>query len=275
MKFMTRSCAIFLVTALSFVVGSLDSPFASAADSAAVTIQNFAFTPNTITVPLGTTITWTNEDAASHTVTSDTGAFESGTLGKGETFQFTFHSAGTFMYHCHIHPSMMAKVVVTAKPMTSPPSGGSSSLKRFDKNNNNKLDDIEFFAAVDGWIAAQIDDLTFFKLVDLWISQGPITAASLHADFLQFDDTALALSSSETISFTVHGQGIERMRVQIFGLNGKIIFDESGAGSELKWNETTFNGTLVANGVYLYRIRVEGDAGQGVEIAVQKIIILR
>jgi plastocyanin len=275
MKFMTRSYGLFLITVLFFVASTICATPAHAANGSAITIQDFAFTPNVISVAVGTTITWTNMDAASHTVTSDSGAFESGTLGKGESFQFTFGALGTFMYHCHIHPSMTAKVVVTAKATTPPPSSGSSSLKRFDKNNDNKLDDTEFFAAVDGWVASQIDDFTFFKLVDLWISQGPITAAGLHADYLQFNGVSLAFAPGKGLSITADGQGIERMRVQIFGLDGRIIIDQSELSNKLVWNLSTLTGTPVANGVYLYRVIVERRDGQRAESAVKKIINLR
>ena len=78
-----------------------------------VAIDNFAFTPAELTVPVGSTITWTNNQAANHTVTSDTGAFDSGTLATGATFKWTFTQAGEFPYHCSIHASMTAKIVVS------------------------------------------------------------------------------------------------------------------------------------------------------------------
>lgn len=77
-----------------------------------VFIQDMAFNPSTITVAAGTTIKWTNKDLVAHTVTSDTGQFESGSLTTGSTFSFTFTTAGTFPYHCTPHPSMTATVVV-------------------------------------------------------------------------------------------------------------------------------------------------------------------
>lgn len=82
--------------------------------SLSVDIQNFAFSPATITVPVGTTITWTNRDSADHTVTSRSGVFNSGTLSPNDTFSFTFNTPGTFDYFCRIHPSMTATVIVTA-----------------------------------------------------------------------------------------------------------------------------------------------------------------
>jgi plastocyanin len=77
-----------------------------------VFIQGMAFNPATITVTAGTTITWTNKDGYTHTVTSDTNLFNSGNIGSNETFTYTFATAGTYPYHCSIHASMTAKVVV-------------------------------------------------------------------------------------------------------------------------------------------------------------------
>jgi plastocyanin len=77
---------------------------------------NFAFSPATITIKPGTTVVWTNMTSTPHTVTSDDSkTFDSGIanpLGSGGTFKFTFNSAGTFSYHCEIHPFMKAKVIV-------------------------------------------------------------------------------------------------------------------------------------------------------------------
>jgi plastocyanin len=77
-----------------------------------VLIQSFAFTPSTITVPVNTTITWTNKDAAAHTVTSDNALFDSGNLNTNATFSHQFTATGTFNYHCTYHSSMLAKVIV-------------------------------------------------------------------------------------------------------------------------------------------------------------------
>lgn len=80
----------------------------------AVKIENMAFSPDTIVIKKGTTVTWTNQDAASHTVTSDEGVImNSELLEKGESYSVTFDQAGTFAYHCKIHPSMQGTVTVT------------------------------------------------------------------------------------------------------------------------------------------------------------------
>ena len=80
---------------------------------AAVTIQNFAFAPADLSVKVGTKVTWTNQDSAGHTVTFDTGSDTSDTLGNGASYSQTFNTAGTFAYHCKIHPSMKTSVTVT------------------------------------------------------------------------------------------------------------------------------------------------------------------
>lgn len=79
---------------------------------AAVAITNFTFSPKELRVKAGTKVVWTNNDAAPHTATSDTGAFDSKTLAKGISFSSTFNTKGTFKYHCALHPSMTGTVVV-------------------------------------------------------------------------------------------------------------------------------------------------------------------
>lgn len=80
--------------------------------SVQIDIQNFAFSPQEIKIPAGSVVNWTNRDSAGHTVTSDTGTFESGLLSKGESFKRTFNEKGVFGYHCTPHPSMQAKIIV-------------------------------------------------------------------------------------------------------------------------------------------------------------------
>jgi plastocyanin len=77
-----------------------------------VTIAGFAYSPDPVTVNVGDTVTWTNNDAASHTATGS--GFSTGTIGTGASKSVTFNSAGTFAYHCAIHPSMTGTVVVQA-----------------------------------------------------------------------------------------------------------------------------------------------------------------
>ncbi|MFZ0138514.1 MAG: cupredoxin family copper-binding protein [Candidatus Sulfotelmatobacter sp.] len=80
--------------------------------NAAVKIDNFVFGPGTITVPVGTTVTWTNGDDIPHTSVSTEGVFKSKVLDTDEQFSYTFTKAGTYPYYCTIHPKMTGKVVV-------------------------------------------------------------------------------------------------------------------------------------------------------------------
>jgi amicyanin len=78
-----------------------------------VEIEDFAYVPGTITIKVGTTVTWTNKDNVGHTATSDTGVFDSGMLGKDSSYSYTFTTAGTYGYFCTPHPYMVATIVVT------------------------------------------------------------------------------------------------------------------------------------------------------------------
>lgn len=82
----------------------------------------FSFFPNDLTIPAGTTVTWVNQDAVVHTVTSGTsndsigepdGLFDSGLFGAGESFEYTFTERGTYTYFCTPHPWMQGTITVT------------------------------------------------------------------------------------------------------------------------------------------------------------------
>jgi plastocyanin len=78
-----------------------------------VRIDNFSFAPQTVTVPVGTTVHWTNRDDIPHTVVSeDKTTFKSKALDSDEDFTFTFTQPGTYNYFCSVHPKMRATVVV-------------------------------------------------------------------------------------------------------------------------------------------------------------------
>ena len=85
---------------------------ASAAD-AVVKIANFTFEPQTLTVPVGTTVTFENDDDIPHLVSEKDGKFKSKALDTGDKFTQQFTTAGTVEYYCAIHPHMTGKIVVT------------------------------------------------------------------------------------------------------------------------------------------------------------------
>ena len=112
----TRAGLVALLLAL--VVGSLSAMAcgssknsAATGSTASVTIKDFEFTPATVTIKVGDTVTWTNNGPSTHTVTADDGSFASGNLG-GDTFSHTFQNAGTFTYHCAISRFMTGAVIV-------------------------------------------------------------------------------------------------------------------------------------------------------------------
>ncbi|GAA4292430.1 cupredoxin family copper-binding protein [Mycobacterium paraffinicum] len=99
-------------TSTSMPMGSVTAPAAPVSGNQ-VNIDGFAFAPATLTVPVGTTVTWTNRDEEPHTVAASDGSFHSPGMGTGATFTHTFSDAGTFDYVCSIHPMMRGSVVVT------------------------------------------------------------------------------------------------------------------------------------------------------------------
>jgi plastocyanin len=101
--------AIVLLLAGSPSVAANDQPSAANAE---VKIDNFSFGPQTVTVPVGATVTWTNRDDIPHTVVSTDGLFNSKVRDTDEKFSYMFAKAGTYPYYCSVHPKMTGKVVV-------------------------------------------------------------------------------------------------------------------------------------------------------------------
>ena len=105
------------MTALLFAA-VLETPLAgkaatqAAANPAAVRIDNFNFTPLTLVIAPGTTVTWTNADDTPHTVREKDGKFKSAALDTDDTFSQTFTAPGEYQYFCSIHPRMVGKIVV-------------------------------------------------------------------------------------------------------------------------------------------------------------------
>jgi plastocyanin len=106
------------VAALSAAVAAAPAaaaPAAPAASGPTVKIDNFIFGPETLTVSVGTTVTWVNQDDIPHTVVADDKhTFRSKVLDSDERFSFTFTKPGEFGYFCSLHPHMVGKVIVKA-----------------------------------------------------------------------------------------------------------------------------------------------------------------
>ncbi len=111
------SVAVLGVATMLGIIALAASPRYSAAaqqkaEATEVKIDNFSFGSAELTVPAGTTVTWTNRDDIPHTVVSTDKVFKSKVLDTDEKFSFTFSKTGTYPYFCSIHPKMTAKVIV-------------------------------------------------------------------------------------------------------------------------------------------------------------------
>ena len=115
--FLGIAALILLVLTYGLLKGSPTNPAESeqkaSSDQYEVKIDNFSFGPSTLTVPVGATVTWTNQDDVPHNVTSTEGQeLKSSVLDTDQKFSHTFTTAGAFSYYCSIHPKMTGKVVV-------------------------------------------------------------------------------------------------------------------------------------------------------------------
>jgi amicyanin len=103
----TISAILILSLPRLAIFGADDKPAA-----AEVKIDNFSFAPATLTVPVGTEVTWTNRDDIPHNVVNDDASIKSKVLDTDDKFSFTFTKPGTYKYFCSIHPKMQGTVVV-------------------------------------------------------------------------------------------------------------------------------------------------------------------
>ena len=106
-----RSAAV--AAALSLLLAACGSSGSAGNGGGGEQMSNFAFSPASMTIKAGASLTWTNADTVAHTVTADDSSFDSGNVAAGATFSHTFATAGTFAYHCNIHSSMHGTITVT------------------------------------------------------------------------------------------------------------------------------------------------------------------
>jgi len=92
--------------------GNAPAPSGEAVRSEKVEIADFAYDPDPVTIQAGGKVTWINRDSAPHTATADDGSFDTGTIDEGKLASETFKQAGTYAYHCTIHPSMHGTIEV-------------------------------------------------------------------------------------------------------------------------------------------------------------------
>jgi plastocyanin len=110
------------------------TPVVPAAGTESVGVRDFVFAPVSLAIPVGTEVTFSNTGAAPHTVTEDSGAFDSGLIAAGASWSRRFEVAGTFPYVCSFHPEMTGEIVVGAAaaafatPTAGPTDSGGSGL---------------------------------------------------------------------------------------------------------------------------------------------------
>jgi len=168
-----------------------------------------------------------------------------------------------------------------------PGAGGNTIEQALDVNGNGLLDDEEIKIAVRLWIQGQpvpgtgqtIDDAKIRQLIQLWINGGPVVAqsqaqASGLPAVLSLNQTSVADEGGQFVLNTT-GQGIRRVQLQVFGLEGRRLLDETNVGSRLRFELVDDAGHRWANGVYLYVVTVYGDHGSALRSELHKFVVLR
>ena len=111
-KWVPRRLALVAVLAGGLGLAAIGAAFAAGPAATAVTIDNFTFSPMTLTVAAGTKVTWTNNDDIPHTVRAVDGSFHSPAMDSADSYSFTFTKPGVYSYFCSVHPKMVGKVIV-------------------------------------------------------------------------------------------------------------------------------------------------------------------
>jgi plastocyanin len=114
---MKKNTLAMLTIAAAFAAAMFTIPIhahgqADVNHSTEIRIDNFKFTPETITVPVNSQITWINKDDVPHVIAANNGAFKSKALDTDDTYSYSFAKPGSYEYFCAVHPKMVGKVVV-------------------------------------------------------------------------------------------------------------------------------------------------------------------
>jgi len=164
-----------------------------------------------------------------------------------------------------------------------------------DENNNNIIDDPEILKAITYWISGEevpgtdgqtIDDAKMLELLHIWTSRRPISSASAQSGLIQTRRTEsltvreIKLSpnpvkSTYTATFRAEGSGIAGIKVEVFNLAGMKVSEEEASGNTLRFYALDDRGRPLANGVYMYIVRVRGFDGREYVSEVRKLVILR
>jgi PKD repeat protein len=175
------------------------------------------------------------------------------------------------------------------------PPGGKTIETALDTNGNGILDDDEILRALQYWISGEevpgtdgqtIDDAKMLELVHIWASRRPISSASAQSEPIQARRTEsltvkeIKLSPNPvkrtyTATFRAEGSGIAGIKVEVFNLKGMRVSEQEASGNTLRFYTVDNRGRPLANGVYLYVVRVRGFDGREYVSAVRKLVIVR
>jgi hypothetical protein len=153
-----------------------------------------------------------------------------------------------------------------------------NNLAAFDTNSSCFIDDPEFFGMIDGWVDGQIGDTLFFGGVDAWVSQSNVceVVAGSSVNSLSLDGIAMETNMATSATrFSVSGQNIRELSLEVFGLDGEQVFSRQSSGSHLTWNQSNSAGAPLANGTYLYQVSVADGLGHFLSSKIAKLVILR
>ncbi len=196
-----------------------------------------------------------------------------------------------------VSPSMVSSMQATSQSLQgfsdslggsppSPPSDALSVPQALDTNNNGVLDSSEVRVAIQMWILSQpvpgtdqtIDDPTMRSLIEMWILGTPVGQRAMVASIAQsLNVHAVALQTHSPMERTLHvqGQHIASVRLQVFNLNGQLKVQSQSRGSQLRFSLLNKMGQPLANGVYLYRVTVQGVDGNSWYSGIRKMMVLR
>jgi predicted metalloprotease len=162
---------------------------------------------------------------------------------------------------------------VGSNPPPPNPEPNALDVRAFDRDHNCKLDDGEFFGAVDQWISSGINDGLFFGTVDAWIGQTNLCAAVTSSHQLKL---SLSVPPNRDLAiFEARGAPIESMRVEVYDSSGRAIILQQTNSNTMRWNLRDSSGMRVANGVYLYRVLMQKMDGSIQTTDIQRLIVLR
>jgi hypothetical protein len=177
-----------------------------------------------------------------------------------------------------------------------PPSSGSKTIEAaLDTNGNGILDDDEILRALQYWSSGEevpgtdghtIDDAKMLELLDIWASRRLISSASAQsrsiqigrAESLTVREIKLSpnpVKSTHLATFRAEGSGIAGLKVEVFNLEGMKVSEEEASGNTLRFYAVDNKGQPLANGVYLYVVRVRGFDGREYVSEVRKLVIMR